>query len=465
MAVERQHVLSVLAALWLLLSSSPAAAQAPSSEAASSSEQARLSFERGYRLAEQGDLDGAIFEFEQAYRESPRYSVLYNLGQAYAAAGRPVEAVDTLVNYLALGGSAISAERRRQVQEAIAYHERRIGFVTLKLRPSSASVSLDGRALGPPKNGEELRVNSGRHSLSVSAPRHRERTLPLDVAAGKRQVLEVALEPEMPGELRVSCALPDVSARLDDEPIALSSTGTPLWPGRHRLELQRSGYLTQVVTLNVQSASRHDVACRLKADASSSSIATLNLRGPRGAELQVDGTPFVQGRLPAGRHSVSVTGRGFRAETRLIRLAPGEHRDLMLAPVPDYPPPAPPTAPRMGMLRTAAWAGAGVGLAALGAAAGLYLYDNGRRDAWDHRMSVFVTRSADPNEFRATELDALIAEENRIRDRDSIALGSAVFGATTLLVSSALLLWSRSATPASVVAQRSRSTVALRFGF
>src|SRR5687768_9059850 len=57
-------------------------------------------FDRGYLLAQQGSLEAAIAEFKQAHALSPHPSVLYNLGQAYAASGRAVEAVQTLRKYL-----------------------------------------------------------------------------------------------------------------------------------------------------------------------------------------------------------------------------------------------------------------------------------------------------------------------------------------------------------------------------
>ena len=71
------------------------AGAARAQEAPNPSEAARH-FDRGYLLAQQGSLEAAIAEFKQAYALSPHPSVLYNLGQAYAASGRAVEAVQTL---------------------------------------------------------------------------------------------------------------------------------------------------------------------------------------------------------------------------------------------------------------------------------------------------------------------------------------------------------------------------------
>src|SRR5689334_19745800 len=60
---------------------------------------ARAHFERGYALAQQGAFEPAVAEFELAYAASPHFSVLFNLGQAYGASGRAVQAERTLLRY------------------------------------------------------------------------------------------------------------------------------------------------------------------------------------------------------------------------------------------------------------------------------------------------------------------------------------------------------------------------------
>src|SRR6185503_7960525 len=81
---------------------------------------ARAHFDRGVVLASEGKLEAAIAEFEDAYEASPHYSVLFNLGQAQAARGHSVEALDAFRRYVADGGSAVSAARRELVQGLIA---------------------------------------------------------------------------------------------------------------------------------------------------------------------------------------------------------------------------------------------------------------------------------------------------------------------------------------------------------
>src|SRR5262245_35959210 len=57
---------------------------------------AKLHFDRGLEEAHDGNLDVAVAEFEKSLAFQSHPTVLFNLGEAYAALGRPVEAVDRL---------------------------------------------------------------------------------------------------------------------------------------------------------------------------------------------------------------------------------------------------------------------------------------------------------------------------------------------------------------------------------
>ena len=100
----------------------------------SDASEAARHFDRGYLLAQQGNLEAAIAEFEQAHALSPHPSVLYNLGQAYAASGRAVEAVQTLRTYLEQADAALDAERRAQAAAIVDYQAQRIGTLELDIR-------------------------------------------------------------------------------------------------------------------------------------------------------------------------------------------------------------------------------------------------------------------------------------------------------------------------------------------
>src|SRR5437016_3560393 len=70
------------------------------SRADDSRDAARTHYARGLELAGQGAFEAALQEFSEAYAVSPQFTVLYNIGQAEVALGRPIEAIGTFSEYL-----------------------------------------------------------------------------------------------------------------------------------------------------------------------------------------------------------------------------------------------------------------------------------------------------------------------------------------------------------------------------
>ncbi|HJK90443.1 MAG TPA: tetratricopeptide repeat protein, partial [Polyangiaceae bacterium LLY-WYZ-15_(1-7)] len=63
--------------------------------------EARRHFRRGMQLIADGSLDEGIEELELAYETLPHPNVLYNIGRAYAEAGRYQDALEYFERYLA----------------------------------------------------------------------------------------------------------------------------------------------------------------------------------------------------------------------------------------------------------------------------------------------------------------------------------------------------------------------------
>src|SRR5258708_26663650 len=73
-------------------------------------------FEKGVAAFRAKRLLDAVAEFEQAYRISPAYQVLYNIGMVDVALDRHADACRALTSYLADGGSAIFADRKAGIE-------------------------------------------------------------------------------------------------------------------------------------------------------------------------------------------------------------------------------------------------------------------------------------------------------------------------------------------------------------
>ncbi|HEX6275451.1 MAG TPA: tetratricopeptide repeat protein, partial [Polyangiaceae bacterium] len=114
-------------------------------EERSAKAQAREHFQTGLALVRKGYIEQAVEAFENAYRTSPRYAVLYNLGQAYAMLGRSTEAVQAFERYLNEGGNKIAPARRDEVLDLIEQQKARSGRAEFDIHPAGAETFIDGR--------------------------------------------------------------------------------------------------------------------------------------------------------------------------------------------------------------------------------------------------------------------------------------------------------------------------------
>jgi len=156
------------------------------------SAKARDHFTRGYELAQGGDAASAIREFELAYSLSPNPSVLYNLGQAYAAAGRAADAVTTLERYLELSGSGVSEARALQVKELVEFQSHKVGKLAVDVEPANATVWIDGKAVDG--DAHSLLLNAGVHHVLASAPGFELASAEADVPAQGQTTLTFRLK-------------------------------------------------------------------------------------------------------------------------------------------------------------------------------------------------------------------------------------------------------------------------------
>ena len=157
-------------------------------------EAARQHFDRGFSLATEGVYAGAIAEFSRAYQLSPHFAVLYNLGQAYAASGQAVLAVDTLRRYLAEGGTQVPLARHKQVQEDIARQERRIALVTIRADLAGATIWVDGVEIGKTPLSAPVRVARGAHVFAGTIEGHRRWERTVQLGGEERKLIEIGFE-------------------------------------------------------------------------------------------------------------------------------------------------------------------------------------------------------------------------------------------------------------------------------
>ncbi|GAC1351037.1 MAG: hypothetical protein NVSMB1_00250 [Polyangiales bacterium] len=171
---------------------SPAAAPQGNVEAEARRTEARSHYERGLKLFDDADYEGARVEFERAYELSPTFRVLYNTGLCYRQLNNYVAALKALERYLKEGGAEIPADRRVEVEKVIADLRPVIAKVTVRVNVRGAEISVDDVVVGTSPLSEPVLVNPGRRKVSATLKTYIPQIKSITIAGSDSQ--EVILE-------------------------------------------------------------------------------------------------------------------------------------------------------------------------------------------------------------------------------------------------------------------------------
>lgn len=195
MAAVRYALRAPLAAAVLALAA-PALAQAPPDDA--TKEAARGLAVTGKKRFVEGDYQGAIDALRDAEKYYRAPTILRLHAQAHEKLGQLVEARDLYQEIAGqeLGADA-SAEFRaaqddaKQSLEALEARVPRLA-VHLENAPAGTRVTLGGKVVDP---AAPLRLNPGKHTLSIEPPGKPAVTRDLDLAEGAREEVSLDLAP------------------------------------------------------------------------------------------------------------------------------------------------------------------------------------------------------------------------------------------------------------------------------
>ena len=186
----RMRRIPIIVLVVLGWTSSARAGEAPTEDAR---ETARLHYARGLELAGQADYESALREFSEAYRVSPHFAVLYNMGQAQFALSRPAEAIESLSKYLRDGQEQVPPARRQEVQAQIALLESLFAELTITTDRSGALITVDGREVGRTPLYQPIRLASGTHKVAATLEGMAAINRTVTLAPGDRQVLNLEM--------------------------------------------------------------------------------------------------------------------------------------------------------------------------------------------------------------------------------------------------------------------------------
>jgi tetratricopeptide (TPR) repeat protein len=192
---------SVVCALALALQLTAASVSAQDLEDAtepeSATDRARIHFHNGVDFYHEGNFRAALIEFKRAYKASPHYKLLYNLGQVSLELQEDGSAIDYFTHYLREGGDELSPERKLEVQQNLVRLKARLAHATITADQAGAEIYVDDGLAGISPLSAPVRLSVGRHHITAKQRGVITAQRTLDVAAGDNLVVALELESQI----------------------------------------------------------------------------------------------------------------------------------------------------------------------------------------------------------------------------------------------------------------------------
>lgn len=161
-------------------------------------ERSRAAFRKGVGQLKAQDYAGARASFEEAWSLVQHPSILLNLGIARLKTDDPILAESDLSRFMNEDSSA-TAEELASARDALAEARSKIGTIKVVAVPKTSKVSVDGKAIAGkvPDGGEavnaDVRVNAGKHTLTVEADGYATDQREVEVAGKADAEVSIAL--------------------------------------------------------------------------------------------------------------------------------------------------------------------------------------------------------------------------------------------------------------------------------
>ncbi|MBW2278056.1 MAG: PEGA domain-containing protein [Deltaproteobacteria bacterium] len=191
--------------------------------------EARIQFDQGVLLYEEGRFDQAAVAFRRAYELKPSYKLLWNVAQVENELGNYSAALNAYTKYLADGGDEVSDERRQMVEKQLERLRFRVGELTIKCPVKGATVYINGKDRGTTPLDAPLYVNVGEHEIEVTKQGKRLHREVLAVAGRQKVTVDVEVAGE---ELPPTPVEPETEPEPEpepEEPEEPSPTGPRIW--------------------------------------------------------------------------------------------------------------------------------------------------------------------------------------------------------------------------------------------
>ena len=237
----------------------PAPAPVAPTEDAAALEQAKVHFQQGVALYNDGNFSAALAEFLEAYRLKKTPGVLYNIGLTQKSLFRYGEAIDSLTHYLN-ESTSLTPERKAEVEQLITEMKALLADVAVAVDPPGANISVDGRSMGQAPLAGPLKIAAGGHTIEVTADGYKPQKKEIQVTAGVPMALTIRLEmiPKT-GKVHITASQPMATVTIDGKTLGFAPLDVELMGGGHQLEVAKEKYLPARQELVIAAGQARDV--------------------------------------------------------------------------------------------------------------------------------------------------------------------------------------------------------------
>ncbi len=215
------------------------------------SAEARALFERGVQLIDEGRFGEAITTLEASERLRPSPAVSYNLGLALRGVGRPQAAIVAFERYLAQPSRSATPAELAQVRAIVAELRAALVLLDLRVTPADAMVRIDGAA--PRVVQATITLDPGAHTIEVAAPTYLSASRAIELSAGSRTTLSIALAPTPSvGTLIVEPSSANALVAIDGESVGRGTVTRVVSAGVHRVVVQCAQCTNSARTVRVE---------------------------------------------------------------------------------------------------------------------------------------------------------------------------------------------------------------------
>lgn len=288
-------------------------------------DEADAQFQLGSDKYQAGDYKAALAHFLASNRLVPNRNVIFNIARTYE---QLKQGPDAYRYYLLAGEGETDAGAKSRVEEALARIRPSVAVLTVTTTPPGADIFIDRRDLGSRgTTPRSLGLGGGKVKLVLVLPGHVPiETDAIDLKVGEETKLSFTFKPIL-GNVKIEGDPKGISVRvdrIDAAPVGTAPGVVAVPPGKHTLYLDKEGYQTLDLPIDVPENETITVRARLLPRTGSLIVNT----DVKGALITIDDEPsgFAPAvvAVPVGKHKVKISQSGFRTYEKEIAIKENE---------------------------------------------------------------------------------------------------------------------------------------------